>query len=104
MEEQSTGHDPGSYCSLTEDRLAERRGRWNALARRSLIDRAATESGVRLVFRKEQEVEEELRELIELEGSCCSFARFELESANGEAIVVISAPSASVAAVRKLFG
>jgi hypothetical protein len=54
-------------CALGQAALAERRLRWNALSARAGIDIVASDSGLRLIYRADNEVEQELRELAALE-------------------------------------
>ena len=91
---------PVIACSLTADHLPERRRRWEALP---LVERAETACGVRLVFRAEPGVEEELRELAGLERDCCRFAGFEV-SASGELVTLdVTSAGDGVTAVRGIF-
>ena len=71
-------------CSLQQRQLVERRQRWQALAARAALDIAANERGLRLIFRAERGVEEELSELAALERECCSFADWSVRPSRAE--------------------
>jgi len=80
--------------------LSERRQRWQALAARAELDIAAS-GGLRLIFRAEHGVEEELHELAALERECCAFAAWSVRPTGAEIVLEISGASEeSVAAVQ----
>ena len=64
-----------------------------------------TEHGLRLVFRCDPGVEDELHELAALERECCAFADWSV-SASGETVVleVDGSSVEAVAAVQAMFG
>lgn len=92
-------------CTLDLRSMRRRRRRWHDLAARAFVRRARTDSGLRLVFRNEPGVEEELRKLARLERDCCAFADWTVGTADGLAILdVESAGDEAVAAVQAMFG
>ena len=58
-------------CSLTVEGLAEQAGRWERIAARAMTGHTKTADGLRLVFRPEPDIEEELRALVAVETRCC---------------------------------
>ena len=91
-------------CTLNDGQRDERRERWQRLARRAFADRVATDDGLRLVFRNGPGVEDELRELAELERDCCAFATWSVASADGAAWIEVAAASdEGVAALHAMF-
>jgi hypothetical protein len=100
----SRSADPVVACSLGRSDLAERRARWQRLADAALVERARTESGLRLVFRRGEGVEPELHALAGLERECCAFADWTV-TADGERVVldVSAASPEAVAAVQAMF-
>ena len=78
-------------CSLDAGGLRTQEQRWVGLAARAGIDRAATADGVMLTFRRDDDVEQELRELVAIENECCAWARWEVSLADGGGGVVMRA-------------
>jgi hypothetical protein len=74
-------------CGLTPAGLAAQAGRWERLIARAVTERTETADGLRLSFRPEPGVEEELRRLVATETECCSWAAWTVE-ANAEATVL----------------
>jgi hypothetical protein len=92
-------------CSLEQRELPQRWQRWRALAARAAIDLVSTQDGLRLSFRAERGVEDELNELAGLERQCCAFADWSVRSTGAEVVLEISAASEeSIAAVQGMFG
>jgi hypothetical protein len=92
-------------CTLDVRSMRKRRKRWHDLAARAFVERAETERGLRLVFRDDPGVEEELRELARLEGRCCAFADWTVGTADGRTVLEVDGASAeAVAAVQSMFG
>ena len=90
-------------CTLDAAGGAERRERWGALSRRALSDRTPTPDGVRLLFRRDEGVEAELRELAELERDCCGFATWSVTTGADALVLDVSADDAGADAVRAMF-
>lgn len=94
---------PPNACSLQPTELSDRRAVWERLLKRALRHRRTIPSGMRLVFAPEEGVEAKLRELVRLEGQCCSFADWKVECRDDEIVLDVTAPTEAVAAVRALF-
>src|SRR5712692_6986010 len=91
-------------CSLDQHDLAERQQRWRALADRAIMDVASTRYGLRLRFRREPDVEAELRHLAALEQDCCSFADWTVRMQDDAWVMDVRGTSAeSVPAVQQMF-
>lgn len=91
-------------CSLNRGELTERGERWGALAGRAFVERVPTERGLQLVFLRDEGVEDELRELAELERECCAFADWTVGTDGERAVLDVSGSSdEAVAAVRAMF-
>jgi len=91
-------------CSLTQADRVERGKRWRQLAAQAPPEVAATERGLRLTFRGEPGVDEELRELAALERVCCAFADWTVTAADGQVVLDVEGDGAeAVAAVRAMF-
>jgi hypothetical protein len=74
-------------------------------ARRSCRHRHRRErSGLRLIYRADNEVEQELRELAALERECCAFADWSVRSSDGQVVLDIRGESdVAIAAVQEMF-
>ncbi len=91
-------------CSLTQDGMSERRRRWHELAGRAFVARTETGSGLRLEFRREAGVEDELFELARLERDCCAFAAWNVTTDGAHAVLDVTATGdQAVAAVQQMF-
>src|SRR6266699_2327987 len=92
-------------CSLDRENLAERRQRWFELGARAAVEVAATDRGLRLAFRADEGVEDELRRLAELERGCCAFADWSVTATSVQILLDVSGSSEeAVAAVQAMFG
>jgi hypothetical protein len=87
-------------CTLDDGQMSERRRRWHELAGRAFVERTETPEGLRLVFRADDGVEAELRELADLERTCCAFASW---SVSGSVLDVTAESEEAVAAVHGMF-
>jgi hypothetical protein len=92
---------PPVACTLTGEAMGERQRRWQELAGRAFAERVETEHGLRLVFRAEPGVEEELHELAALERECCAFADWTVD---GAVLEISGSSEEGAAAVRAMFG
>src|SRR6516165_5675688 len=90
-------------CSLTTDGLAEQAGRWARLAARALIAQAKTADGLRLVFRPEPGIEEELRALVAVETRCCPWATWTVQARGTELALDVHATGDGFPALHGMF-
>jgi hypothetical protein len=91
-------------CTLPPGELLARGERW-----RRLMDRAAAEvvtipAGLRLRFPAAPDVEQEVRELAELERECCVFAQWAVTADGSSVCLDVTAEGDAVPAVQALFG
>ena len=70
-------------CSLQGAELRERAERWRDVADRGLRSSRKEDGAVVLSFARQEGLEAELRELIELERECCAFLELTLEDRAG---------------------
>jgi hypothetical protein len=91
-------------CSLGPEDHAARLQGWQEIRARALIDALATRRGVRLIFRNDPGVEEDLRQLVSLESECCSFADWSLRVHSGDLVLDVSADGDASAVVREMLG
>jgi hypothetical protein len=79
-------------CTLSPDGLTERLAMIDALAADHLLDRAATDAGVRVRLRDAPGVERRARDLVAAESRCCAFLDFDLVREDGALVLEISGP------------
>jgi hypothetical protein len=82
-------------CTLSPDGVTARLALIDALAADGLLDRTATESGIRVRLRDTPDIEQRTRDLVAAESACCAFLDFELGRENGELVLDISGPEAA---------
>jgi hypothetical protein len=100
-----TGQDdaPVIACELGGGETAAQVKRWMRLGREAGLERVETEDGLRIRFRDEPAVEEELRGLAAVESSCCSWARWEVRRADGGLILTVSSTPEGAATLHTMF-
>jgi hypothetical protein len=79
-------------CTLTPDGMTARRALIDALAADGLLDRTATDTGLRVRLRDTPQIERRTRELVAAEAECCAFLDFALGRENGDLVLDISGP------------
>jgi len=90
-------------CSLTPQDLAAQAGRWQQLAARALTERAETAHGLRITFRSEPGVEDELRELITVENQCCPWATWTADAGADHVTLTVASTGDGIAALHAMF-
>jgi hypothetical protein len=103
MDDKKTGPSPIA-CFLDGKSYRERLTRIRALVGRALLSRDRLATSVRLRFRLDTGVEEELKTLVALERECCPFLVLELEKSRHEAVLVISGPDEAAYLLDDAFG
>lgn len=91
-------------CFLDGDSYRKRVARIRALMERALLSRERRDTSVRLRFRLDTGVMEELESLAALERECCPFLMLELEKSQSEAVLSIAGPDDSTALLDEAFG
>ena len=89
-------------CSLTAAGLAAQ-GRWQRLAARAMAERAKTAHGLRIGFRPEPGVEQELRALAAVETECCPWATWTVTASAERIVLVVRSAEQGVAALHAMF-
>jgi hypothetical protein len=97
---------PSSFvgCTLGSRDFREQAERWRRLLDEAGLARSETERGLRLSFREDRAVEEELRTLVAVEMECCAWARWEIGHERGALVLDVSSTGAGVAALQTMFG
>jgi hypothetical protein len=84
-------HEPIA-CTLTPDGLTARRALIDALSADGLLERTATDAGLRVRLRDTPDIERRTRELIAAEASCCAFLTFDLQYDDDALVLDITGP------------
>jgi|SRR5687768_6804053 hypothetical protein len=79
-------------CTLTPDGLTARLALIDELAADGLLDRTATDAGLRVRLRDTPAIEQRTRELVAAESKCCAFLDFQLGREDGDLVLDISGP------------
>jgi hypothetical protein len=90
-------------CTLTSTDLSRQQERWAVLRADAELGRTDTDDGLRLRFRRDEEIETELRALTAIENECCSWANWSVEARDGEVVLAVSSAGDGVAAAQALF-
>jgi hypothetical protein len=84
--------------------MAAQVSRWEQLTDRTLTECEETASGLRLRFRAEPGVENELRQLADVESECCSWAAWTVRTAPSEVVLEVRSTGEGIAVLHGLFG
>jgi hypothetical protein len=79
-------------CTLTPGDMTARIALIDALAADGLIDRTATDTGLRVRLRDTPEIERRTRALVAAESKCCAFLDFALDRDGEHLILDIAGP------------
>ena len=90
-------------CSLTTEGLADQAGRWARLTARAMTGRALTADGLRLDFRPEPGIEDELRALVAVETQCCAWATWTVRANPTQLVLDVRAAGDGVTALHGMF-
>ena len=90
-------------CTLTTRDLAVQRERWLRLIRASGTSRAQTPNGLRLGFRADPGVAEELERLAAVERECCAWASWSVVVAGDRVELDVTSTGDGVAALHSMF-
>ena len=80
-------------CTLTHDCMTARLALIDALAADGLLDRTATDTGLRVRLRDTPEIEQRTRALVAAESACCAFLGFDLARENDALVLDITGPA-----------
>jgi hypothetical protein len=102
----TTGEGSGAVpvaCTLTSAGLAAQGDRWEQLAARAMTGRAETAQGLRVFFRAEPGVEDELRALAAVENQCCAWAGWTVRADTGQVVLDVRSAADGIAALHSMF-
>ena len=94
---------PPVACSLSVEDLAGQAGRWARLAARALTGHTRTADGLRLDFRPDTGIEEELRALVAVETRCCPWATWTVRASATQLVLDVRAAGEGVTALHGMF-
>jgi len=95
--------EPPIACTLPPEGIADRFALIDALTADGLLDRAATETGMRIRLRDTPDVERRTRELVSAEAACCAFLDFDLFREDGVLMLEIGGPEAARPVIEMFF-
>jgi hypothetical protein len=90
-------------CTLTSAGLAAQAGRWERLIAGAITECTQTSDGLRMSFRPEPGVEEELRRLVTVENGCCSWAAWTVETVAGALVLDVRSTGPGIATLHGMF-
>jgi len=90
-------------CTLSSAGLAAQAGRWERLIARAMTECTQTADGLRMSFRPEPGVEEELRRLVAVENGCCSWAAWAVETVAGAPVLDVRSTGPDIATLHGMF-
>ena len=90
-------------CTLTSEDLAIQADDWRRLRAAAETGMENTRDGVRLHFRRDSGVAEELRRLTAIENVCCSWADWRVSEQPAEVVLDVSSAGEGVHAAQRLF-
>jgi hypothetical protein len=90
-------------CRLTSAGLAAQNGRWERLAARAMTERSETADGLRVSFRREPGVDDELRRLAEAENQCCPWADWAVRTHTGHIVLEVRSAADGIGALYRMF-
>ena len=97
-----TGSTAPVACTLTTAGLAAQASRWEHLAARAMAARTQTRHGLRLSFRREPAVEEELRILAAAENECCAWADWTVQTSAGQIVLDVRSTGQGIATLHRM--
>lgn len=90
-------------CALTPAGLAAQATRWQQLTARAMTERTETAHGLRITFRPEPGVEEELRSLVAVENQCCPWASWTMQTSTRQVTLDIRSTGHGITTLHSMF-
>jgi hypothetical protein len=100
--DNNTGAVPVA-CALTSADLAAQAGRWQQLAAWAMTGRTEAAHGLRICFRSEPGVEDELHKLVAVENACCPWATWTVHRAAAQVVLEVRSAGEGIAALHSMF-
>ena len=100
----ATGNpDEPVACTLDAAGFQTQSERWAHLLASAGLERIETEDGLRLHFRAESGVDQELRELVAVETECCAWASWTVQSEPGQLVLRVRSTGDGIAVIHSMF-
>jgi len=90
-------------CRLTPADLAAQAGRWTRLITQALAERTESAEGIRLSFRPEPGIAEEVRALAAIENQCCPWAEWTVDTSAGTVVLDVRSGAEGLATLPGMF-
>jgi hypothetical protein len=90
-------------CTLTLAVMTAQAGRWERLIAEAMTECTQTAEGLRIAFRPESGVEEELHRLVAMENCCCSWATWTVKTVAGARVLDVRSTGAGIATLHGMF-
>ena len=100
---QSTDATPPVACTLGSSDLAAQAGRWEQLIARAMTELTKTADGLRLSFRSEPRVADELRRLVAVENECCRWATWAVDTSAEALVLDVRSTGPGIATLHGMF-
>jgi hypothetical protein len=97
------GGVPPVACALTSADLAAQATRWRQLAAQALTERTETGYGLRLTFRTQPSVADELRRLAAVENQCCPWATWTVETGAQQVVLDVRSTGDGITTLHTMF-
>lgn len=90
-------------CTLSKSDVVDRRAAWKDVEH-ALVDRVRTDEGFRVRFRRDREVPESLRALVDAEADCCGWASWVLADEGDHSVLEVTGPPGRIGSLARAFG
>ena len=97
------GGAPPVACALTPADLAAQATRWRQLAAQAMTERTETGYGLRLTFRTQPSVADELRRLAAVENRCCPWATWTVETGAQQTVLDVRSTGDGITTLHTMF-
>ncbi len=91
-------------CALSDADLSDRVRAWARVGRQGLVSRRRHPQGIVLRYRRDPEIEAEVRELVSLEHDCCAFLAFESAEDGAHLVLTVSGPPEAASLIQQCWG
>ncbi len=90
-------------CTLSTADMAAQASRWEQLIARTMTGRTETTDGIRLRFRDDPGVQDELHQLVEVERQCCPWASWTVRDDTRELVLEVRSTQSGLATLHTMF-
>ena len=90
-------------CTLSTADMAAQARRWEQLIAQAMTGRTETSDGIRLRFRDDPKVQDELHQLVDVEKQCCPWASWTVSDDTREVMLEVRSTEAGLATLHAMF-